>query len=87
MSETTNERASRKTRRGIVATKSGDKTIVVRVERRYPHPVYGKVVKAYAKFHTHDENNTAKIGDTVIIMETRPLSKTKRWRLVSVEEK
>ena len=51
------------------------------------HPVYGKVVRAFNKFHAHDEGNTAKVGDTVVIMETRPLSKTKRWRLVSVEEK
>jgi small subunit ribosomal protein S17 len=51
------------------------------------HPVYGKVVKAFNKFHAHDEENIAKVGDTVVIMETRPLSKTKRWRLVSVEEK
>ena len=66
---------------------SGDKSIIVRVERRLLHPVYGKVVKRFNKFHAHDEENTAKVGDTVVIMETRPMSKTKRWRLVSVEEK
>lgn len=87
MSETTVERGSRKVRKGTVVSKSGDKSIVVRVERRLLHPVYGKVVKASAKFHAHDEKNAAKVGDTVVIMETRPLSKTKRWRLVSIEEK
>ena len=69
MSETTIERASRKTRKGTVVSKSGDKSIVVSVERRLLHPVYGKVVKAHRKCHTHDENNTAKVGDTVVIME------------------
>ena len=87
MSETTVERGSRKVRKGTVVSKSGDKSIVVRVERRLRHPVYGKVVKASVKFHAHDEQNAAKVGDTVVIMETRPLSKTKRWRLVSIEEK
>lgn len=87
MSETTVERGSRKVRKGTVVSKSGDKSIIVRVERRMLHPVYGKVVKAFNKFHAHDEGNAAKVGDTVVIMETRPLSKTKRWRLVSVEEK
>lgn len=87
MSETTVERGSRKVRKGTVVSKSGDKSIIVRVERRLLHPVYGKVVKAFNKFHAHDEENAAKVGDTVVIMETRPLSKTKRWRLVSVEEK
>ncbi len=87
MSETTVERASRKVRKGTVVSKSGDKSIVVRVERRLLHPVYGKVVKTSTKFHAHDEKNEAKVGDAVVIMETRPLSKTKRWRLVSIEEK
>ncbi len=87
MSETTAERASRKVRKGTVVSKSGDKSIVVRVERRLLHPVYGKVVKTSTKFHAHDEKNEAKVGDAVVIMETRPLSKTKRWRLVSIEEK
>ncbi len=87
MSETTVERGSRKVRKGTVVSKSGDKSIIVRVERRMLHPVYGKVVKASTKFHAHDEENAAKVGDTVVIMETRPLSKTKRWRLVSIEEK
>ncbi len=87
MSETTVERGSRKVRKGTVVSKSGDKSITVRVERRLLHPIYGKVVKTSKKFHAHDEANVAKVGDTVTIMETRPLSKTKRWRLVSVEEK
>ncbi len=87
MSETTVERGTRKVRKGTVVSKSGDKSITVRVERRLLHPLYGKVVKTSKKFHAHDEGNVAKVGDTVTIMETRPLSKTKRWRLVSVEEK
>ena len=87
MSETTVERGTRKVRTGTVVSKSGDKSIVVRVERRLPHPIYGKIVKTSKKFHAHDAKNVAKVGDTVTIMETRPLSKTKRWRLVSVEEK
>ncbi len=87
MSDTTVERGSRKVRKGTVVSKSGDKSITVRVERRLLHPIYGKVVKTSKKFHAHDEANAAKVGDTVVIMETRPLSKTKRWRLVSVEEK
>ena len=87
MSETTVERGSRKVRKGTVVSKSGDKSITVRVERRLLHPIYGKVVKTSKKFHAHDEANVAKVGDTVTIMETRPRSKTQRWRLVSVEEK
>ena len=87
MSETTVERGTRKVSTGTVVSKSGDKSIVVRVERRLPHPIYGKIVKTSKKFHAHDAENAAKVGDTVTIMETRPLSKTKRWRLVSVEEK
>jgi small subunit ribosomal protein S17 len=63
------------------------KTIVVRVERRFPHPQYKKVVTAYSKFYAHDEKAAAKLGDTVRIEETRPLSKLKRWRLVSVVDK
>lgn len=87
MSEVTLERNARKLRKGIVVSKSGDKSIIVRAERRLRHPIYGKVVKMVKKFHTHDENNEASIGDTVTIMETRPLSKTKCWRLVSILEK
>jgi small subunit ribosomal protein S17 len=64
-----------------------EKTITVAVERKVKHPIYGKFVKKTTKFHAHDENNEAKPGDVVKIMETRPLSKTKRWRLVEVIEK
>jgi small subunit ribosomal protein S17 len=64
-----------------------DKTVTVAVERKVKHPIYGKFVKKTTKFHAHDEKNECTIGDTVRIMETRPLSKTKRWRLVEVVEK
>lgn len=80
-------RGHRKVRRGIVVSKSGEKTVVVQAERRERHPLYGKVVRRFKKFHAHDEANTAKVGDVVTIMETRPLSKTKRWRIVPAEEK
>ncbi|HYC39198.1 MAG TPA: 30S ribosomal protein S17 [Chitinophagaceae bacterium] len=81
------ERNLRKTRIGIVTSNRMDKTITVSVERRVKHPIYGKFVKKTTKFHAHDEKNECSIGDTVKIMETRPLSKTKRWRLVEVVEK
>jgi small subunit ribosomal protein S17 len=80
-------RARRKTRTGIVSSDKMDKTIVVKVERKIKHPIYGKFLKKTTKFHAHDEKNEAGVGDTVRIMETRPLSKTKRWRLVEVIEK
>ena len=80
-------RGTRKTRKGIVTSKSGDKTVVVEVERRYHHPLYGKALRDHRKFHVHDEENKAKVGDKIIITETRPLSKLKRWRLVSIEGK
>lgn len=82
---TVSERGIRKTRKGKVVSKSGDKTIVVLVERRYHHPIYGKQLVAAKKMHTHDENNEAAIGDSVEIQECRPLSRLKRWRLVKVE--
>ena len=85
---TTDEaRKSRKTRIGIVSSNKMTKTITVTVERKVKHPIYGKFLKKSSKFHAHDEANTAGIGDTVRIMETRPMSKTKRWRLVEVIEK
>ncbi len=84
---TTTERKSRKTRIGIVSSNKMAKTITVAVERKVKHPIYGKFVKKTTKFHAHDEASTAGIGDTVRIMETRPLSKTKRWRLVEIIEK
>jgi len=81
------ERNARKVRQGIVVSSASDKTIVVRVEDRKKHPLYGKMITASTKFHAHDEANEAGVGDTVQIMETRPLSKMKRWRLLSVVEK
>lgn len=85
--ELVNERSKRKERVGEVLSNKMNKTIVVRVERRFPHPKWGKVVTAYSRFYAHDEKNEARPGDRVRIMETRPLSKTKRWRLVSVIER
>jgi small subunit ribosomal protein S17 len=77
-------RGGRKTRTGEVVSNKMDKTIVVRTVTRVPHPKFGKIVKQMKKFYVHDEKNQAKPGDTVRIMETRPLSKLKRWRLVEV---
>lgn len=81
------QRPYRKTRRGYVVSDKMDKTIVVAVEDRVKHPLYGKVVRRTSKVKAHDEAGTAGIGDLVVIMETRPLSATKRWRLVEVLEK
>ena len=81
------QRNLRKTRIGLVTSNRMDKTITVAVERKVKHPIYGKFVKKTTKFHAHDEKNECTIGDTVRIMETRPLSKLKRWRLVEVVEK
>ena len=80
-------RNSRKVRQGVVVSDANDKTIVVQIKERKPHPVYGKMITSTKKFHAHDEKNEAGIGDTVRIMETRPLSKLKRWRLVEIVEK
>jgi small subunit ribosomal protein S17 len=80
-------RASRKTRTGEVISSSMNKTIVVQTVTRVPHPKFGKIVKQMKKFYAHDEQNEAKTGNTVRIMETRPLSKLKRWRLVEVIQK
>jgi small subunit ribosomal protein S17 len=80
-------RPYRKSRQGYVVSDKMDKTIVVQIEERSKHPLYGKVVKKYKKFKAHDEENTAGIGDLVIITETRPLSATKRWRLSSIVER
>ncbi len=77
----------RKTRIGIVSSNKMDKTITVKVERKIKHPIYGKFLKKTTSFHAHDDKNECSIGDTVRIMETRPMSKTKRWRLVEVVEK
>jgi len=87
MGENTNSRRNRKTRTGVVVSRSGDKSIVVLVELRREHPRYGKIVRQHKKFHVHDEANAAGVGDKVVIAETRPLSRMKRWRLVSVAEK
>ena len=81
------QRNLRKTRTGVVRSNKMDKTITVTVERRVKHPIYGKFVKKTTSFHAHDEKNECTVGDIVKIMETRPLSKTKRWRLVEVVEK
>ncbi len=77
----------RKTRVGMVVSDKMDKTIVVAIQDNFKHPMYGKVMKRTLKVHAHDENNECGIGDRVTIMETRPLSKTKRWRLVNIVEK
>jgi small subunit ribosomal protein S17 len=80
-------RTSRKLRQGLVVSDKMDKTVVVAIERRVPHPVYGKMVTKTTRLKAHDEGNTAKVGDTVRIVETRPLSKDKRWRLVEIVER
>jgi small subunit ribosomal protein S17 len=81
------ERGRRQERRGVVVSDKGDKTIVVKVDVIKSHPRYKKVVRRTVKFHAHDEGNSAGVGDTVRIVETRPLSKTKRWRLAEIVEK
>lgn len=78
------DRNLRKTRVGEVVSNAMDKTIVVKTVTRVPHPKFGKIIKRATKFHAHDEKNEAKVGDRVSIMETRPLSRMKRWRLVEV---
>jgi small subunit ribosomal protein S17 len=87
MSEANLNRGHRKERLGEVVSDKMHKTIVVRVERRFRHPQFKKVVTAYSKFYAHDEKNDARVGDRVRIQETRPLSKTKCWRLVEVVER
>ena len=81
------ERALRKTRVGLVVSNKMDKTVVVAIEDNVKHPLYGKIIKRTKKLHAHDENNVCGVGDKVEVMETRPLSKTKRWRLVEIIEK
>ncbi len=81
------ERSRRKVRQGIVLSDGMDKSIIVRIDRKISHPRYNKPVMRSAKLYAHDESNDAKTGDTVRIMETRPLSKLKRWRLVEVVER
>ena len=82
MSTEIKTRGARKVRKGVVVSKMGTKSVVVTVSYRELHPVYGKVVTRTKKYHVHDEADTAKVGDSVTIMETRPLSATKRWRVV-----
>ena len=81
------QRHLRKTRNGTVVSDRQDKTLVVKIERRAAHPRYHKVVTHSKKYYVHDENNEARVGDVVEIMETRPLSKLKRWRLVSIVQR
>lgn len=80
-------RSRRKSRIGLVVSDKSNKTIIVEISRRVPHPLYGKVVQRSSKLSAHDENNEARIGDTVMVVETRPLSKTKRWRLSEIVKK
>lgn len=84
---TMTERNLRKSRTGVVSSNKMNKTITVAVERKVKHPMYGKFVKKTTKFHAHDEKDECAPGDVVRIMETRPMSKTKRWRLVEIVEK
>ena len=81
------ERNRRKVRVGVVVSDAMDKTVTVNVERQFPHPLYGKGVKRTKKYHAHDENNEYQVGDIVRIAETRPLSKTKRWRVIELMER
>ena len=83
----TEERTLRKTRVGLVVSSKMDKTVVVAIEDNVKHPVYGKIVKRTLKVHAHDEENACGVGDRVEVMETRPLSKTKRWRVTQIIEK
>jgi len=92
MAEMTNEqqtaaRGARKSRTGLVVSDKMAKTVVVAIERRVPHPVYGKMVTRTKRLKAHDEENSAKVGDTVRIVETRPLSKDKRWRVVEIMQR
>jgi len=87
MSESTQTRGRRKVRQGVVVSDKMDKTIVVEVQQLVRHPLYGKIMRRNARFKAHDENNECGIGDIVEIMECRPLSREKRWRLVRIVEK
>lgn len=80
-------KGARKVRVGVVVSDKMQKTVVVRIDRRVPHPIYGKMVTRSKKFKAHDEENSAKTGDTVRIVETRPLSKDKRWRVLEIVER
>jgi len=86
-SSSTKERGRRKVRTGVVVSDATDKTVLVRIERQIRHPLYKKTVRRSAKLAAHDERNEAHVGDTVRLVETRPLSKTKRWRVVEIVER
>jgi len=86
-SSSTKERGRRKVRTGVVVSDATDKTVLVRMERQIRHPLYKKTVRRSAKLAAHDERNEAHVGDTVRLVETRPLSKTKRWRVVEIVER
>lgn len=85
--QATSPRNARKMRVGVVVSDKMQKTVVVQIDRRVPHPMYGKMVTRTKKVKAHDEENSAKMGDTVRIMETRPLSKDKRWRVVEIVDR
>ena len=87
VNQTTQPRGRRKTREGLVVSDKMDKTVTVEVEDRVKHPLYGKVIRRSSKLKAHDEQNSCGIGDRVLLMETRPLSATKRWRVVEILEK
>lgn len=87
VADTTSARNRRKVRIGVVTSDRQDKTVTVSVERRFPHPLYGKQVKRTKRYHAHDEENQYRVGDTVRIIETRPLSRTKRWRVAELIER
>lgn len=87
MTQETQERNARKVRIGLVVSSKMDKTVVVKVERQFAHPIYKKIIKRSERFKAHDETNDCHVGDTVRIMETRPLSKEKRWRVVEVVQR
>lgn len=86
MAETATRNA-RKVRTGVVVSRSGDKSVTIKINYRKHHPKYGKMMTVTKKLHVHDENNECGVGDTIRVMETRPLSKTKRWRLVEIIER
>ena len=85
--QVTKERNRRKVRTGVVVSDKMDKTVLIAMDRKFRHPLYGKIVRRSSKLAAHDENNDAHVGDTVRVMETRPLSKTKRWRVVEIVER
>lgn len=87
MAEKKETRNLRKTRQGVVVSASGEKTCVIKIEEKKQHPVYKKMMTTSKKLHAHDEKNEAEVGDTVLVMETRPMSKMKHWRLLKIVEK